>query len=130
MELVDLGHRGRVIGGRSTTYALRVNPREQTEVCDPQRRAYSSEHYRREDWAGVHDCALGEELGSSGYVLDPLQERWNALQSSGILGVVGVVWHLVPLLLIHRSPTPGALPDQYNGRLRAAARSAADAGQP
>ena len=89
MELVDLGHRGRVIGGRSTTYALRVNPREQTEVCDPQRRAYSSEHYRREDWAGVHDCALGEELGSSGYVLDPLQERWNALQSSGILGVVG-----------------------------------------
>ena len=74
--------------------------------------------------------ALGEELGWSGYVLDPLQERLNALQSSGILGVVGVVWHLVPLLLIHRSPTPGALPDQYNGRLRAAARSAADAGQP
>ena len=49
--------------------------------------------------------ALGEELGWSGYILDPLQERWNALQASIILGLVGIVWHLVPLLLIHRSPT-------------------------
>lgn len=49
--------------------------------------------------------ALGEELGWSGYVIDPLQDRWNALQASLILGGVGVVWHIVPLLLIHRSPT-------------------------
>ena len=49
--------------------------------------------------------ALGEELGWSGYVLDPLQVRWNALQASLILGVVGVLWHLVPLLLLHRSPS-------------------------
>jgi len=49
--------------------------------------------------------ALGEELGWSGYILDALQERWNALQASVILGLVGIVWHLVPLLLIHRSPT-------------------------
>ena len=49
--------------------------------------------------------ALGEELGWSGYVTDPLQKRWNALQTGVILGLVSVVWHLVPLLLSHRSPT-------------------------
>jgi membrane protease YdiL (CAAX protease family) len=46
--------------------------------------------------------ALGEELGWSGYILEPLQERWHALQASLILGGVGVAWHLVPLLLVHR----------------------------
>ena len=48
--------------------------------------------------------ALGEELGWSGYATDPLQDRWGALQASLVLGVVGVIWHLVPLLLSHRSP--------------------------
>lgn len=48
--------------------------------------------------------ALGEELGWSGYVLDPLQRRWGALQAALILGAVGVAWHLVPLLLMHRAP--------------------------
>ena len=48
--------------------------------------------------------ALGEELGWSGYVLDPLQERWNALQAGLILGAVAVAWHLVPLLMMHRPP--------------------------
>ncbi|CAN5124407.1 hypothetical protein BH11PSE10_BH11PSE10_09810 [soil metagenome] len=49
--------------------------------------------------------ALGEELGWSGYVLDPLQRRWNAFQAGLILGVVGVAWHLVPLLFVmHRGP--------------------------
>ena len=49
--------------------------------------------------------ALGEELGWSGYILEPLQNRWGALQAGLILGVVGIVWHLVPLLLImHREP--------------------------
>ena len=49
--------------------------------------------------------ALGEELGWSGYATGPMQERWNALQTGVILGLVSVVWHLVPLLLIGRSPT-------------------------
>lgn len=49
--------------------------------------------------------ALGEELGWSGYVLDPLQDRWNALKASLVVGVVGVAWHIVPLLLIQRRPT-------------------------
>ena len=49
--------------------------------------------------------ALGEELGWSGYITDPLQDRWNALQTGVILGLVSIVWHLVPLLQIHRSLT-------------------------
>ena len=49
--------------------------------------------------------ALGEELGWSGYITDPMQQRWNALQTGVILGLVGMLWHLVPLLLVHRSPT-------------------------
>ena len=35
--------------------------------------------------------ALGEELGWSGYVTDPLQERWNALQTGVLLGLVSVL---------------------------------------
>jgi len=49
--------------------------------------------------------ALGEELGWSGYVIDPLQERWGALPASLLLGVVWAAWHVVPLVQAHRSPT-------------------------
>jgi membrane protease YdiL (CAAX protease family) len=49
--------------------------------------------------------ALGEELGWSGFVLEALQARWNALQAGVVLGLVAIFWHLVPLLLLHRSPT-------------------------
>jgi uncharacterized protein len=49
--------------------------------------------------------ALGEELGWSGYVTDPMQHRWNALQTGVALGLVSVLWHLVPLLVVHRSPS-------------------------
>jgi uncharacterized protein len=48
--------------------------------------------------------ALGEELGWSGYITDPMQDRWNALKTGVLLGLVSVLWHLVPLLLVHRSP--------------------------
>jgi len=48
---------------------------------------------------------LGEELGWSGYALDPMQERWGALGASLLLGLVGIIWHLTPLLLMGRSLT-------------------------
>ena len=48
--------------------------------------------------------ALGEELGWSGYITGPLQQRWSALQTGLVLGLVGVLWHLAPLLMSHRSP--------------------------
>ncbi len=49
-------------------------------------------------------AALGEELGWSGYVLDPMQDRWGALQAGILLGLVWAAWHIVPLLQAHRSP--------------------------
>ena len=49
--------------------------------------------------------ALGEELGWSGYALEPMQARWGALRASLLLGLVGVLWHLTPLVLMGRSLT-------------------------
>jgi membrane protease YdiL (CAAX protease family) len=47
--------------------------------------------------------AFAEELGWSGYALEPLQERWGALRASLILGVVWAVIHFIPLAQAHRS---------------------------
>jgi membrane protease YdiL (CAAX protease family) len=49
-------------------------------------------------------AALGEELGWSGYIIDPMQDRWNALPSSIVLGLVWAVWHSVPFVQAQRSP--------------------------
>ena len=51
---------------------------------------------------GFFAGALGEELGWSGYAIDPMQVRWGALQASVVLGLVTVLWHILPLLLAHR----------------------------
>jgi membrane protease YdiL (CAAX protease family) len=48
-------------------------------------------------------AALGEELGWSGYVIDPVQARWNALEASLLVGLVWAAWHWVPLVQAHRS---------------------------
>jgi len=45
---------------------------------------------------------LCEELGWSGYAIDPLQERFGALGGALIIGGVWAVWHYVPLLQVHR----------------------------
>ncbi len=50
-------------------------------------------------------AALSEELGWSGYALEPLQRRWHALPASFILGLVTALWHAVPLLRAQRSLT-------------------------
>lgn len=50
-------------------------------------------------------AALGEEIGWTGYAIDPMQDRWNALQASILLGVVWAVWHIVPFAQADRSPT-------------------------
>ena len=49
-------------------------------------------------------AALGGESGWSGYVIDPMQARWGALQASMLLGLVWAAWHWVPLMQVHRSP--------------------------
>lgn len=50
-------------------------------------------------------AASGEEVGWSGYVIDLMQDRWNALQASILLGLVWATWHIVPLAQADRSPT-------------------------
>ncbi len=49
-------------------------------------------------------AALGEELGWSGYITDPMQHRWGALQAGVLIGLVWAAWHFVPLVQAHRSP--------------------------
>lgn len=48
-------------------------------------------------------AALAEELGWSGYAIDPLQDRFGALWAALLLGVVWAVWHFIPLLEAQRS---------------------------
>ncbi len=40
----------------------------------------------------------GEELGWSGYAIDPMQNRWGAFKASLILGVVWAIWHVIPFV--------------------------------
>lgn len=54
-------------------------------------------------FVGFFFGALGEELGWSGYAIDPLQDRLGALKASILIGVVWSVWHFIPLLQADRS---------------------------
>jgi membrane protease YdiL (CAAX protease family) len=54
-------------------------------------------------FAAFFISALGEELGWSGYVIDPLQARWGALKASLIVGTVWGVWHIVPFFQSHHT---------------------------
>ncbi len=47
--------------------------------------------------------ALGEELGWSGYAIDPMQSRLGALWASLLLGAVWAAFHFVALAQAHRS---------------------------
>lgn len=44
-----------------------------------------------------------EELGWTGFVLEPLQTRWGPLGAALIIGAVWAVWHYPALLQAHRS---------------------------
>jgi membrane protease YdiL (CAAX protease family) len=61
--------------------------------------------FRSAPWAIIPSALFAslfpfiEELGWRGYVLDRLQERWSALASGLILGVLWSLWHL-PLFFI------------------------------
>ena len=48
-------------------------------------------------------AALGEELGWSGYAIDPMQARWGVLKASILLGIIWAVYHYIALVQAHRS---------------------------
>jgi membrane protease YdiL (CAAX protease family) len=47
----------------------------------------------------------GEELGWTGYAIDPMQNRWGALKAGLILGVVWATWHLIPFVQTGNPPS-------------------------
>lgn len=49
--------------------------------------------------------AVAEESGWMVYVVPPLQKRWTALQTNLAVGTLWGVWHTVPYLQAHNSPT-------------------------
>ena len=49
-------------------------------------------------------AALGEELGWSGYALDPMQERWSALHAGLVLGAIWALWHVIAMVEAGQSP--------------------------
>lgn len=48
--------------------------------------------------------AMGEEVGWTGYAIDPLQARWNALGGSLIVGSVWALWHTATYIQAHNAP--------------------------
>ena len=47
--------------------------------------------------------ALGEEIGWTGYVTEPLQRRWGTITAGLVLGSIWAIWHFIPLVQAHRS---------------------------
>jgi uncharacterized protein len=43
-------------------------------------------------------AALGEEIGWSGYAIDPLQHRWTALAAAVLLGAIWAAWHIIAMI--------------------------------
>jgi membrane protease YdiL (CAAX protease family) len=48
-------------------------------------------------------AAIGEELGWTGYAIDPMQNRWGAFKASLLLGVVWAIWHVIPFIQTHNT---------------------------
>jgi hypothetical protein len=48
--------------------------------------------------------ALFEEIGWMGYAFDPMEERWNALVASIILGIIWATWHIPLYILSGQGP--------------------------
>jgi membrane protease YdiL (CAAX protease family) len=49
-------------------------------------------------------AAAGEELGYTGYAVDPLQSRWNALTAGLIAGSIWAIWHLPSMIKMDQTP--------------------------
>lgn len=45
-------------------------------------------------------AAAGEELGYTGYAIDPMQDRWGALKACIIMGVIHAIWHYPSMIAL------------------------------
>ncbi len=45
-------------------------------------------------------AAAGEELGYTGYAIDPVQDRWGALTASLIMGFIHAIWHYPSMIVL------------------------------
>jgi uncharacterized protein len=48
-------------------------------------------------------AAIGEEIGWSGFIIDPLQNRYGAFNASIILGIFWAIWHIIPWNQAHQT---------------------------
>ena len=48
--------------------------------------------------------AIGEEIGWSGYIIDPMQNQFEALKAGIILGIVWAIWHIIPYSQAGQTP--------------------------
>ncbi|MFM9910781.1 MAG: CPBP family intramembrane glutamic endopeptidase [Chitinophagaceae bacterium] len=49
--------------------------------------------------------AIGEEIGWSGYIINPMQNKYGALKASIIVGIIWAVWHIIPYYQAHQTTT-------------------------
>lgn len=49
-------------------------------------------------------AGICEEIGWQGYAYDKLENRWNAIRASIILGIVWQIWHVIPHIQTHHPP--------------------------
>ena len=47
--------------------------------------------------------AIGEEVGWSGYIIQPLQTKYGALKASIFIGVIWAIWHVIPYYQAHQT---------------------------
>lgn len=47
-------------------------------------------------------AAISEEVGWTGYITDPLQQRFGALMAALLIGSIWAAWHTIPYIQAHR----------------------------
>jgi uncharacterized protein len=47
--------------------------------------------------------AIGEEIGWSGYIIEPMQNKYGVLKASIIIGIIWAIWHIIPYYQAHQS---------------------------
>jgi uncharacterized protein len=49
-------------------------------------------------FVAIFIAAAGEEIGWSGYAIEPMQKRWGALKSAIFIGLIWAIWHFPSIL--------------------------------